>query len=188
MAIIWIVGIILVVVVGWVILAYNKLIRQNVSVNEAWSDINVQLKRRYDLIPNLVSTVKGYAKQEKEVFENVTKARAEAMSAKGPKEKAKGENQIQEALKSIFAVAENYPTLKSNENFAKLQTELSETENKIQASRRFYNGSVRDINITIKSFPSNIIAGAFNFNARELFELKEEAAKEPVKVDFEEKK
>ena len=187
MVFIWVVVIVLVILVGWVILAYNKLIKQNVRTNEAWSDIDVQLKRRYDLIPNLVSTVKGYAKQEKEILENVTKARAEAMSAKGPKDKAKGENQIQEALKSIFAVAENYPNLKSNENFAKLQDELSDTENKIQASRRFYNGNVRDINITIKSFPTNIIAGAFNFDARELFELSEAAAKEPVKVDFEKK-
>ena len=188
MVFIWIVVGVLVLIVGWVIFAYNKLIKQNVRVDEAWSDIDVQLKRRYDLIPNLVSTVKGYAKQEKTVFENVTKARAEAMSAKGPKDKAKSENQIQEALKSIFAVAENYPTLKSNENFAKLQDELSDTENKIQASRRFYNGNVRDINITIKSFPTNMIAAMFSFAERELFELKNAEAKEPVKVDFEEKK
>ena len=125
MIFLWVVVVVLAIIIGWVVLSYNKLIRQNVRVNEAWSDIDVQLKRRYDLIPNLVSTVKGYAKQEKEILENVTKARAEAMNAKGPKEKQKGENQISEALKSIFAVAENYPNLKSNENFAKYDQVLT---------------------------------------------------------------
>ena len=156
----------------------------NVRTDEAWSDIDVQLKRRYDLIPNLIETVKGYATHEKAIFENVTKARSEALGAKGLADKAKAENQVTEALKSVFAVAEAYPDLKANENFAKLQDELTDTEDKIQASRRFYNGNVRDFNIAIQVFPSNMIAGSLGFKNRELFEIEDATQKEPVKVDF----
>jgi LemA protein len=144
----------------------------------------VQLKRRYDLIPNLVNTVKGYAQHERELFEKVTQARAAAMQAQGPEEKTKAENMLSSTLKSLFAVAENYPNLKANENFLKLQDELSDTENKIQAARRFYNGNVRDFNTKIESFPVNTIAGMFNFKKYEFFELDQEEAKEPVKVQF----
>lgn len=167
---------------------YNGLVRSKVRVDEAWSDITVQLKRRADLIPNIVKTVKGYAKHEKSVFENVTKARAAVTNAKGPEATAKAENQFQAALKSLFAVAEAYPDLKANENFKHLQEELVDTEDKIQASRRFYNGSVRDLNTKIQVFPTNIIAGMLGFKVREFFEVDEaEAAKieKPADVDFE---
>jgi LemA protein len=180
----WIIIIAIAVVVIAIIAMYNNLVKLNVRTDEAWSDIDVQLKRRYDLIPNLVETVKGYAKHEKGVFEDVTKARAEALSAKGPADKAKAENQIEGALKSIFAVAEAYPELKANQNFAQLQTDLTDTEDKIQASRRFYNSNVRELNIAVRTFPTNIFANMFHFKIRELFELDDEAAKEPVKVDF----
>lgn len=168
----------------WFIATYNSLIRLRNQTDEAWSDIDVQLKRRYDLIPNLVETVKGYATHERELFEKVTAARAAAMGAQNMADKTKTENMLSETLKSLFAVAENYPNLKANENFAKLQDELSDTENKIQASRRFYNGNVRDFNTKLQSFPVNLIAGMFNFKAKEFFELEQEAAKEPVKVSF----
>jgi LemA protein len=181
---IWIVLIIIVIIALIFIGIYNGLVRLNVRTDEAWSDINVQLKRRYDLIPNLVETVKGYAKHEKSVFEDVTKARAEALSAKGIAEKGKAENQLEGALKSVFAVAEAYPELKANENFAQLQTELTDTEDKIQASRRFYNANVREMNIAVQTFPKNIIANMLGFKKRELFDLEEAAAKEPVKVEF----
>lgn len=181
---VWIVIAIAVVVVIWAIAIFNKLITLNVRCDEASSDIEVQLKRRYDLIPNLVESVKGYATHEKEIFENVTKARAEAIGAKGMQEKAQAENQLSAALKSVFAVAENYPDLKANENFMKLQEELTDTEDKIQASRRFYNANVRDFNIAIQVFPSSIVATMRGYKSRELFELEDEAAKEPVKVDF----
>ena len=184
MALIWIILIIIGVIVLAFIAIYNGLVRLNVRTDEAWSDINVQLKRRYDLIPNLVETVKGYAKHEKSVFEDVTKARAEALSAKGIVEKGKAENQLEGALKSIFAVAEAYPELKANENFAQLQTELTDTEDKIQASRRFYNANVREMNIAAQTFPKNIIANMLGFKKRDLFDLEEAAAKEPVKVEF----
>lgn len=180
----WIVLAIIAVIVIAIISMYNGLVRLNIRGNEAWSDIEVQLKRRYDLIPNLVETVKGYAKHEKEAFENVTKARAEALGAQGIGDKAKAENQLEGALKSIFAVAEAYPELKANENFLGLQTELTDTEDKIQAARRFYNGVIRDFNIAIMTFPTNIFAGMLGFKSRDLFELEEAAAKEPVKVDF----
>jgi len=183
----WIIWIILglVVVFGfWLVAVYNGLIRLKNQTDEAWSDIDVQLKRRYDLIPNLIETVKGYAKHEKEVFENVTNARAKAMGAQSPEEKGKAENMLSGALKSLFAVAENYPQLRASENFAKLQDELSDTENKIQASRRFYNGNVRDFNTKIQVFPNNMIAQRLGFKAREFFELEEEAAKEAPKVNF----
>lgn len=184
----WIIVIVLVILVLIVVGIYNRLVKLNVRTDEAWSDIEVQLKRRYDLIPNLVETVKGYAKHEKGVFEDVTKARAEALGAKGITDKSKAENQLEGALKSIFAVAEAYPELKANDNFAKLQSDLTDTEDKIQASRRFYNSNVREMNIAIQVFPTNIFANMLGFKKRDLFELKEEAAKEPVKVDFSEKK
>ena len=168
----------------WGVAAYNGLITLKNRTDEAWSDIDVQLKRRYDLIPNLVNTVKGYATHEKTTFENVTKARTAAMSAGTPAEKGKAENFLSSTLKSLFAVSEAYPDLKANTNFLELQQELSDTENKIQAARRFYNGNVRDFNIKIESVPTNIIANMFTFTKREFFELEDEAAKEPVKVAF----
>ena len=178
--------IILAVLILWIIFAYNSFIRLITRAKEAWADIDVQLKRRYDLIPNLVETVKGYATHEKTAFENVTKARAAAMGAGGIAEKGQAENMLTGALKSLFAVAEAYPDLKANQNFLELQRELSDTENKIQAARRFYNTNVRDLNIKIQSFPSNLIAGLFKFAEREFFELDESeaAAKSPVKVSF----
>ncbi len=179
--------IIIVAIVLFGIWMYNSLVRLNVRVKEAWSDITVQLKRRYDLIPNLVETVKGYAAHEKEVFEKVTAARANALNAQGVAETAKAENQFSQTLKSLFAVAENYPDLKANENFKKLQDELVDTEDKIQASRRFYNGSARDLNIKIETFPTNIFAGMLGFKKREFFELGEAeqaAAEQPVGVKF----
>jgi LemA protein len=179
------------IVVGVLLLAvaavYNSLIRSRNRVDEAWSDIDVQLKRRYDLIPNLIETVKGYAKHEKEVFEKVTKARTEAMGAQTVGEKDKAENVLSGALKSLFAVAEAYPDLKANENFGKLQDELTDTEDKIQASRRFYNGNVRDFNTKIQVFPTNLFAQALGFKAYDFFEVENEAEKENIKVDFEEK-
>jgi LemA protein len=184
MIIVWILLALLVIAILWLIGIFNSLIRLKNQTSEAWSDIDVQLKRRYDLIPNLVETVKGYAKHERELFEKVTEARTKAMGAQGIAEKGQAENMLAGTLKSLFAVAENYPELKANENFLKLQDELSDTENKIQAARRFYNGNVRDFNIKIESFPSNIVASMFNFAKREFFELEEEAAKEPVKVSF----
>lgn len=181
----FIVFIILIVVVLWAVLTYNGLITFRNRVEEAWSDIDVQLKRRYDLIPNLVNTVKGYAKHESGVFEKVTEARTRAMQSSGNvADASKSENMLSGALKSLFAVAENYPELKANQNFLELQRELSDTENKIQASRRFYNGNVRDYNTKVESVPTNVIAGMFHFAKRDFFELDEEAAKEPVKVEF----
>lgn len=182
-----IIGILAAVVVLAIIVIYNGLVRAKIRVDEAWSDITVQLKRRGDLIPNLVSSVKGYAKHEKGVFEEVTKARAAVTKASGPAETAVAENQIQGALKSLFAVAENYPDLKANENFKHLQEELVDTEDKIQASRRFYNGSVRDLNTKIQVFPTSIFAGMLGFKQREFFEVDEaEKAKidKPTEVSF----
>lgn len=182
-AVIAIVAVVLLIII--VVSMYNSLVRTRVRVEEAWSDITVQLKRRYDLIPNLVNAVKGYAKHEKEVFENVTKARANALNAQGVQETAKAENQFEKTLKSLFAVAEAYPQLRATENFQKLQDELTDTEDKIMASRRFYNGSARDLNIKIDTFPSNIIANMFGFKKREFFETDEPAAIEkPVDVSF----
>lgn len=182
---------IVLVVVGLILVAlvaiYNSLVRANVRVDEAWSDITVQLKRRADLIPNLVNTVKGYAKHEKEVFENVTQARSAMLGAQGPADAAKAENQFQQTLKSLFAVAEAYPDLKANENFISLQDELTDTEDKIQASRRFYNGSARDLNTKIKTFPTSIFAGMLGFKIREFFEVAgDEAAaiQKPADVKF----
>ncbi|OGG72170.1 hypothetical protein A3H77_00675 [Candidatus Kaiserbacteria bacterium RIFCSPLOWO2_02_FULL_56_11] len=177
---------ILAVVVLWVVYAYNNLVTLVNRAKEAWSDISVQLKRRYDLIPNLVEVVKGYATHERQAFENVTKARATAISAQSVEEHGRAENMLTGALKSLFAVAEAYPDLKANQNFLELQRELSDTENKIQAARRFYNTNVRDLNIGVESFPGNLIASAFRFAKMELFELVEsdQAAREPVKVSF----
>ena len=166
---------------------YNSLVKSKIRVEEAWSDITVQLKRRYDLIPNLINTVKGYAKHEKSVFEEVTKTRANAMNAQGPAEQAKAENMFSEALKSLFAVSEAYPDLKANQNFQDLQAELVDTEDKIQAARRFYNGAVRDFNIKIKTFPNILFAGMLGFTTREFFEVEEgesAAVNKPVTVDF----
>ncbi len=167
---------------------YNGLIKLNVRADEAWSDITVQMKRRLDLIPNLINTVKGYATHEKTVFEEVTKARTSMMNAQGPADTAKAENQFQTAMKSIFAVAEAYPDLKANENFQQLQAELVDTEDKIQASRRFYNGVVRDFNTKRKVFPTNIFAGMLGFNKdREFFDVTEgerAATEAPVEVKF----
>ncbi len=174
----------LVVLILWVILAYNRLISLRNRSQEGWSDIDVQLKRRYDLIPNLVATVKGYAKHEEGVFTKVTDARTRAINAKTLAERGQAENVLTETLKSLFAVAESYPDLKASANFAKLQDELADTENKIQASRRFYNGLVRDLNTLIQSFPSNVIANLFKFTTREFFDLEQEEAKEPVAVKF----
>ncbi len=179
----WIILAIIAAVVIWVIAIYNGLIRLKNRVDEAWADIDVQLKRRYNLIPNLVETVKGYAKHERELFTKVTEARARAMQAGSVEDKAQAENMLSQTLKSLFAVAENYPELKASENFAKLQDELTDTENKIQAARRFYNGQVRDFNTKIQVFPNNIIAGMLGFKPREFFELEGEE-REPVKVDF----
>jgi LemA protein len=174
---------IVVAVIVWAIIIYNRFIKLNNRTDEAWSDIDVQLKRRYDLIPNLVETVRGYATHEREAFENVTKARANAMGAQGIENHAQAENMLTGALKSLFAIAEAYPDLKANQNFLELQRELSDTENKIQAARRFYNGNVRDLNIAVDSFPSNLIARGFRFGKREFFDI-EEGEREPVKVKF----
>lgn len=162
---------------------YNSFVKLATRVEEAWSDIDVQLKRRYDLIPNLVNTVKGYAAHESGVFEKVTEARSKAMQAGSVADHGAAENMLSGALKSLFAIAEAYPDLKANTNFLELQRELSDTENKIQASRRFYNGTVMELNTKVDMFPSNIIAKAFNFAKREFFEI-EEGEKEPVKVEF----
>jgi LemA protein len=180
-------GVVAAVVILGIIVMYNGLVALRNRVEEAWSDITVQLKRRLDLIPNLVETVKGYASHEKEVFQKVTEARANALNAQGVVETAKAENRFEAALKSLFAVAENYPQLRATENFQKLQDELVDTEDKIQASRRFYNGGVRDLNTKIEQFPSNIIAGMFGFKKREFFELEEAEmakAEKPVDVKF----
>ena len=174
--------IIVAVVVLWVIFAYNSFIRLINRAKEAWADIDVQLKRRYDLIPNLVNTVKAYALHEAKVFENVTRARTAAMGAGSLAEKGEAENMLTGALKSLFAVAEAYPDLKANQNFAKLQDELADTENKIQAARRFYNTNVRDLNTKVETFPNNFIANIFRFSKMEFFELENETAREPVEV------
>lgn len=178
-----IIVIIIVAAILWIIAVYNGLIRLKNRVDEAWSDIDVQLKRRYDLIPNLVNTVKGYATHERELFEKVTEARTRAMNAGTPADKAEAENMLSGTLKSLFAVSENYPDLKANQNFLELQRELTDTEDKIQAARRFYNGNVRDFNTKIEIFPNNIFAGILNFTKRDFFEAGE-GEKEPVKVEF----
>ncbi len=177
----------LVVLVGlWFAFTYNSFVSLVNRSQEAWADIDVQLKRRYDLIPNLINTVKGYAAHEAGTLEKVTEARTMAMQAGTVAEHEQAENMLSGALKSLFAVSESYPDLKANQNFLELQRELSDTENKIQAARRFYNANVRDLNTKIESFPSNIIASVFKFTKREFFELEagEEAARQPVEVKF----
>jgi LemA protein len=177
----------IVAVVGaWVIVAYNRLIGLTNRTEEAWSDIDVQLKRRYDLIPNLVETVKGYAKHEAGTLQKVTDARTKAMGAQTVAEHAQAENMLTGALKSLFAVAESYPDLKANSNFVELQRELSDTENKIQAARRFYNSVVQELQNALEMFPSNIVGNTFGFKTREFFQLTEgeAAAKNPVNVRF----
>ncbi len=178
--------IVLAVIVLAVIWIFNSLVALRNRTREAWADIEVQLKRRYDLIPNLVNTVKGYATHESSAFENVTKARSMAMGASGPTAKhAEAENMLTGALKSLFAIAEAYPDLKANQNFLALQNELSDTENKVQAARRFYNANVRDLNTKIEVFPSNIIASTFGFKQTEFFDLPDaDVAQRPVEVKF----
>jgi len=183
----WVILIVVGVVVGYAWYIYNNLITLRVRINEAFAQIDVQLKRRTDLIPNLVETVKGYAKHEKSVLENVTKARADLMSARGAQGKAAANNMLSDALKSLFAVSENYPDLKASTNFMALQQELSDTENKIAYSRQFYNSNVRDFNTQIQVFPNVIFANIFNFKKADYFETSEEERK-AVKVSFKEDK
>ncbi len=178
--------VLLIVIVGiYLWSTYNGLVRLNVRVDEAWSDITVQLKRRADLIPNLIEAVKGYAAHEKQVFENVTRARAETVNASTPAEASTAENHMQAALKSVFAVAEAYPQLQASQNFLQLQAELVDTEDKIQASRRFYNGGVRELNTKIKVFPNTLFVRGLGFTEREFFEVDEPSAiAEPPRVQF----
>ncbi|MDP1538449.1 MAG: LemA family protein [bacterium] len=171
-------------IILWVIFAYNRLIVLRNRAKEAWSDIDVQLKRRYNLIPNLVETVKGYAVHERGVFEKVTEARTRAMGAQTIKEHSEAENMLSSTLKSLFAVAENYPDLKASANFLELQRELRDTEDKVQAARRFYNTNVRDLNIKIESVPANIVANIFRFAKMDFFEIEETAAREVPQVKF----
>ena len=181
----WILLLVFAAIVLLVLWTYNRLVGLKNNAEEAWSDIEVQLKRRYDLIPNLVEAVKGYMAHEKNVLAAVTEARTQAMGAQTPGEHGKAENALAGTLKTLFAVAEQYPDLKANTNFLELQRELSDTENKIQAARRFYNGTVRDLNTAIQSFPGNLMAGTFRFGQREFFDLEEEpAARETPKVRF----
>ena len=187
MILLWIVIGVVVLLAIFLWATYNSLVKLRVRVEEAWSDITVQLKRRADLIPNLVESVKGYASHEKQVFQDVTEARSNVLAAtsKGPKATAEAENQFEGALKSLFAVSEAYPQLRASENFQQLQNELVDTEDKIQASRRFYNGGVRDLNTRIQQFPANVVAGMFGFVSKEFFEVDDMASiKEPVAVKF----
>jgi LemA protein len=179
--------VILVLLAGAVVGIYNSLIQLKNKVDEGWSDIDTQLKRRYDLIPNMVETVRGYAKHESKTFEAVTQARNAAMGAGTPEDKIKAENALTGTLKSLFAIAENYPELKANQNFMDLQATLREVEEKLQLSRRYYNATVRDFNTKIEVFPNNIIAGIFNFTRRQFFEIENPEERENVKVSFEEK-
>jgi LemA protein len=186
--IIWVILGVIILIALVLIFVYNSLIRLRNRVEEAWSDIDVQLKRRHDLIPNLIETVKGYAKHEKETFENVTEARSQAMQARESSgdtgQQAQAENMLTDTLKSLFAVAENYPDLKASQNFQELQRELSDTENKIQAARRFYNNNVMRYRTKIQSFPTNILAKMLNFSSKQYFELEEESEKENPEVEF----
>ncbi len=174
----------IVLIVIWLIAAYNGLVRLRQQAKEAESDIDVQLKRRFDLIPNLIETVKGYVAHERQTLESVTEARTRFMNAKNTKEQIAANDMLSGTLKTLFAVSEQYPDLKANTNFLQLQGELTDTENKIQAARRFYNANVRDLNIRIESFPTNFIAGPFGFQKMEFFEAENPAVKEPVKVQF----
>ncbi len=178
--------VLLVVIAGIYLWAtYNSLVSLNVRVDEAWSDITVQLKRRADLLPNLIEAVKGYAAHEKSVFESVTRARAETLSASGPADASRAENHMQSALRSIFAVAEAYPQLQASQNFLQLQGELVDTEDKIQAARRFYNGGVRELNTKIKQFPNTLFVRSLGFTERDFFEVSDAAAiAEPPRVQF----
>ena len=176
--------VIIVVVVGLLIGLYNSLVQLRVRADSAWSDIDVQLKRRHDLIPNLVETVKGYAAHEKSTFEDIAKYRSMAMQATTPADRAAAEGQLTTALKSLFAVAENYPQLRASEEFTALQSQLSQTEDNIQNSRRYYNAVVRDLNTKIQSFPTNILAGMFGFQQRQFFEVSSPAERENVAVKF----
>jgi LemA protein len=184
MTILYIVLAVVVVLVLWAIMAYNGFVTKTQRAKEALSDISVQEKRRYDLIPNLVEAVKGYAAHEKGLFESVTAARAAAMSATAPAAKEQAENQLTSTLKSLFAVAEAYPDLKANQNFLDLQHNLTDTEDKIQASRRFYNATVQDLTTSMQSFPGNVIASMFHFEPMTMFTLANPAEAEPVKVQF----
>jgi LemA protein len=175
--------VVLVILLSWFVLTYNRFVSLRNRTEEAWSDIDVQLKRRYDLIPNLIETVKGYAGHEKELFERVAAARSMAMQAGSIKEKGEAENMLSSTLKSLFAVSENYPVLKASTNFLELQRELRDTEDKIQAARRFYNGNARDMNISAESFPANVVANILNIKKAEFFET-EEVAKQAPKVQF----
>ncbi len=179
MELIWALAILAIVVAFWLILTYNTLVSLRNKVDEAWSDIEVQLKRRYDLIPNIVNTVKGYAKHESSVFEKVTKARTEAMQSKTMEDHAKNENMLSDTLKSLFAVAENYPQLQASDNFLQLQHELTDAEDKIQASRRFYNGNVRHFITKIQQFPTNLISGMFGFKKRDFFDAPDVELEKP---------
>lgn len=176
-------GVIILTIVFYIWSIYNSLATGKVRIREALSEIDVQLKRRIDLIPNLVQAVKGYAKHEKEIFENVTKARSSLLKANTPAEKAKSDNMLTGALKTLFAVSENYPNLRASENFKELQEELEDTENKVAYSRQFYNTNVRDYNTTLANFPSTLVGRLFGFATEEFFETDEEA-KKPVKVAF----
>lgn len=184
MSILFILVLAIFLIVIWIVVVFNSLIRLKNRVKEAWADIDVQLKRRYDLIPNLVATVQGYAAHEKEVFQKVTEARTRAMGAQTMKEHSEAENFLSQTLKSLFAVVENYPDLKASQNFLELQRELTDTEDKIQAARRFYNGNVRDFNTKIEVFPANIIANLFNFKKIDFFEITENVQKEAPVVKF----
>jgi LemA protein len=180
----WITIGVVVIILGWFVGTYNKLVSAKNAADNSWSDIDVQLKRRYDLIPNMVESVKGYAAHEKGVFENVAAARSAAMNAKTPGEHAAAENALTGTLKTLFAVAENYPELKASENFMRLQTELRDAEDKIEAARRFYNANVRDWNTLIQSFPTNVIASLLKFGARQFFETASDAERQAPKVQF----
>ncbi|MEI6659904.1 MAG: LemA family protein [bacterium] len=176
---------VIVLVVLWVVFSFNGLVSLRNRAKEAWADIDVQLKRRYDLIPNLVNTVKGYATHESQAFEKVSQARSMAMQAGTPAQKGEAENALSGTLKSLFAISEAYPELKANTNFMQLQGELSDTENKIQAARRFYNGNVRDLNTKVEMFPGSLIASIFNFTKMDFFQLEQGSAEaNPVEVKF----
>ena len=184
MNILTVVYIVIGITLAWLVFTYNRLVRMRYRAKEAISDINIQLKRRYDLIPNLVETVKGYMKHEKSVLENVTKARAAVAGGGDPLERAEKENVLSGTLKTLFAVAEGYPDLKANANFLDLQRELTDTENKIQASRRFYNTTVRDLNTAIKTFPTKLVAGFLKFKEMKFFEVDSAEEREAVQVSF----
>ncbi len=180
-----VIAVIAVIAVLYGVVTFNRLIRVRTRAEEGFSDIDVQLKRRHDLIPNLVETVKGYASHERQVFENVTAARSAAVAAKGPQAQGQAENALSGALRQLFAVAEAYPDLKASRNFLELQDEITDTEDKIQASRRFYNMTVRDLNVAVETFPSRVVAGMANVGKREFFELDDEAERSVPQVSFE---